>query len=214
MKRFLYERLQQEYEKLTKKELIDKIMVLEGIECKDRCFANECEAGTAIANINALFEAIKDIKNGYTFEKFTTLLYAAEDARTSWMYITAGLSVMNDPGRIDKETLDISDDESDIDSAIDSVISDDYIKAANAAYWAEEDEMKAGIHPNQIKEKIESIAPIKVSAMDWNYDGTRVGIKVGDAFYGVFNYETCEFESTPETRINEATKDFEVNGEN
>lgn len=33
-------------------------------------------------------------------------------------------------------------------------MNDDYIKEVNAAYWAEEEEMKAGIHPSQIIERV------------------------------------------------------------
>lgn len=36
-------------------------------------------------------------------------------------------------------------------------ISDDYIREINAAYWAEEYEMKMGIHPLQIKERVLSV---------------------------------------------------------
>ena len=36
-------------------------------------------------------------------------------------------------------------------------IDDDYIKEVNANYWAEEEEMKAGIHPSQIIERVQKV---------------------------------------------------------
>lgn len=44
-------------------------MSLEAIECSDRCFANECQAGATIYNINELFLALKELKAGFTYEK-------------------------------------------------------------------------------------------------------------------------------------------------
>lgn len=37
-------------------------MSLKEIECSDRCFANQCEAGATIYNINELFSTLKELK--------------------------------------------------------------------------------------------------------------------------------------------------------
>lgn len=96
------------------------------------------------------------------------------------------------------------------------MFNDEYIKEVNAAYWAEEEEIKLGIHPSQVKERIEkALYNIgyhyeEISFLDWNYEGSRVGVSTDGSFFGIFNYETNEFESSPETRLEEATKDFEL----
>lgn len=78
-------------------------------------------------------------------------------------------------------------------------ITDDYIEAVNNAYWVEEDEIKCGCHPTQvlerIKEKLYSNKKRfhKITFIDWNYDGTNVGVSIDGNFYGIFNYEENEF---------------------
>lgn len=44
----MYDRMVTEYSKETKEELAQRIMALEELECKDRCFANQCCAGASI----------------------------------------------------------------------------------------------------------------------------------------------------------------------
>lgn len=87
-------------------------------------------------------------------------------------------------------------------------ISDDYIREINAAYWIEEDEMKMGIHPLQIKERVES--SLKKNDVTFNdyeqrfeLSGPRVEIILDGKFYGIFDYEINEFESTPDSRFTE-----------
>lgn len=80
-------------------------------------------------------------------------------------------------------------------------IDSEYINEVNANYWAEVEAMKAGIHPLQIKDRvmqvlIDSGNNGKVTSMDYNsLNGPRVGVSVDGNFYGVFNYNTNEFES-------------------
>lgn len=82
-------------------------------------------------------------------------------------------------------------------------IDDDYIKEVNVNYWTEEEEIKAGIHPSQIIERVqkalnESGIKKKITFMDYNgFPGTRVGVSIDGNFYGVFNYIENVFESTP-----------------
>lgn len=99
-------------------------------------------------------------------------------------------------------------------------IDDDYIKEINANYWAEEEEMKAGIHPSQIIERVqkmldESGIKKKITFMDYNgFSGTRVGVSVDGSFYGVFDYIENVFESTPESRLVEVLEVAEMGSKN
>ena len=61
MYKWMYDRMVAEYSKKSKEELVQEIMSLEEIECSDRVFANQCQAGTPIYNINELFLVLKDL---------------------------------------------------------------------------------------------------------------------------------------------------------
>ena len=80
----------------------------------------------------------------------------------------------------------------------------------------EEEEMKAGVHPSQIIERVQKVLlesgnKGKITFMDYNgFSGTRVGVSVDDNFYGVFDYIENEFESTPESRLTEALEVAEM----
>lgn len=95
-------------------------------------------------------------------------------------------------------------------------IDDNYIKEVNTNYWAEEEEMKAGVHPSQIIERVqkallESGNKGKITFMDYNgFSGTRVGVSLDDNFYAVFDYIENEFETTPESRLTEALEFAEM----
>lgn len=95
-------------------------------------------------------------------------------------------------------------------------MNDDYIKEVNANYWAEEEEMKAGVHPSQIIERVQKVldktgVKKKVTFMDYSgFSGTRVGVSVDGSFYGVFDYIDNVFESTPESRITETLEVAEM----
>lgn len=97
---------------------------------------------------------------------------------------------------------------------------ENYSREIAAAYFAEETEMKAGIHPTQVKERMMkelnnlgyNYDDTDIGYLNWRVDGPRVEVFTdnGDRF-GIFNYEDNIFESTPESRLQEATKDFELN---
>ena len=95
-------------------------------------------------------------------------------------------------------------------------IDDDYIKEVNVNYWAEEEEMKAGIHPSQIIERVQNVLDEsgikkKITFMDYNgFSGARVGVSVDDIFYGVFDYIEKVFESRPESRLVEVLEVAEM----
>lgn len=128
MYKHMYDRMVTEYSKESKEELIQRIMSLEEIECSDRCFANQCQAGTSICNINELFSALEDMlssftheksdrvqelmenakdsredtQSSFTYEKVARVYELMENAKDSWGYIRNGISEMNDNTRCGK----------------------------------------------------------------------------------------------------------------
>ena len=98
----MYDRMGTEYSKESKDELVQRIMALEEIECSDRCFANQCMAGTPIYDINELFSALEDMQSNFTYEKAARVYKLIENAKGSWNYIRNGISEMNDNTRCEK----------------------------------------------------------------------------------------------------------------
>ena len=87
-------------------------------------------------------------------------------------------------------------------------ISDDYIREINTAYWTEEDETKMGIHPTQIREKVELNLKnnnVKFNKYEqrFNLQGPRIEVILDGDFYGIFDYELNEFESAEDSRLAE-----------
>lgn len=106
MYKWMYDRMVTEYSKETKEELVQRIMSLEDIECSDRCFANQCEVGTSIYNINELFSALTDMQSGFDYGKVAKVYELAKQAKSSWDYIRSGLHEMNDNSRCGKSLDD------------------------------------------------------------------------------------------------------------
>lgn len=102
MYKWMYDRMVTEYSKRSKEELVQEIMSLEEIESSDRCFANECEAGTSIYNINELFSALEELKARFTYEKAAKVYELMKLAESSWDYIKSEISEMNDNSRCNK----------------------------------------------------------------------------------------------------------------
>lgn len=85
-------------------------------------------------------------------------------------------------------------------------IDEDYCREASAAYFAEEEEMKLGIHPTQIKDRIKDWfyknddGNVDITRLDEWTDSTvkvyirRTGMLDGKIF-GIFNYINNEFDS-------------------
>lgn len=106
MYKWMYDKMVTEYSKRSKEELVQEIMALEEIECSDRCFANECQAGETIYHINELFSALKELKTGFTYEKAAKVYELMESAENSWNYIKREISAMNDDSRCNKALED------------------------------------------------------------------------------------------------------------
>lgn len=77
-----------------------------------------------------------------------------------------------------------------------------YTREVSANYWMEEEEMKLGIHPSQVKERIENALISKmgenfgeITFLDWKIEGSKVKVHLNNSFYGVFDYKKNEFEN-------------------
>ena len=103
MYKWMYDRIAADYSKKSKEELVQEIMSLKEIECSDRCFANECEAGASVAYINKLFTALKDLKNKRTEENIGKVLELVRPAESSWNFVKNGIHNMNDDWRCETE---------------------------------------------------------------------------------------------------------------
>lgn len=115
MKKWLYDRMVTEYSKKSKEELIQRIMASDELECEDRCFANQCQAGMSMYNINNLFDVINTLKNCLANPNSTeaelkecadNLWLATDDAQNSWNYIRNGIARINDDSRSEKKLND------------------------------------------------------------------------------------------------------------
>lgn len=104
MYKWVYDRMVKEYEKEDKIDLIHKIMSYSNIEISDRCFANQCCAGTAVYNINELFEYLRDNASRGDCE----LLERLKNATSSWEYIRNGLSEMKRDTRVSEAEKDFN----------------------------------------------------------------------------------------------------------
>lgn len=101
MYKWVYDRMVEEYDKEDKLDLIHKIMSYSNIEISDRCFANQCCAGTDVYNINELFEYLRE-NESWDCE----LLERLKNATSSWEYIRNGLSEMKRDTRISEAEKD------------------------------------------------------------------------------------------------------------
>lgn len=99
MKKFMYDRMVQEYSKCSKEELIQEIMALSEIETSDRVFANEVFAGTTAADINSMFSIIDELNHKFSYRKADQLKEATIKAQSAWRFITSQLMDMNNNGR-------------------------------------------------------------------------------------------------------------------
>ena len=75
---------------------------------------------------------------------------------------------------------------------------DEYIKALNAAYWEEEMDMQLGIHPSQVKERIETWLYEhnicgEISYLDWINRDCTVKVYLDESYFGKYNYMENEF---------------------
>lgn len=117
MYKWMYNRIVTEHSKKSKEELVQEIMSLEEIECSDRCFANECQAGTTIYNINELFSELKELKyelfsalkeqnQEVTYKKVTKVYELMDTAESNWNYVKNGIAEINDNSRCSKALKD------------------------------------------------------------------------------------------------------------
>lgn len=109
MYKWVYDKMVEEYKKESKEDLIIRMMATEEIELSDRCFANQCCAGTAIYSINELFSALDDLQSGFSYEKAARVYELAEMAKGNWNYIRNGLAEMKQDTRCGEKLDDFKE---------------------------------------------------------------------------------------------------------
>lgn len=100
----VYDRMVEEYKKEEKTDLINRIMSYSDIEVSDRCFANQCFSGSAIYNINTIFEYLQDGLSRNQYDSITA--GQIKDALSSWEYIRNGLAEMKRATRVSEAEQD------------------------------------------------------------------------------------------------------------
>ena len=81
-----------------------------------------------------------------------------------------------------------------------SIFADDDFRALSDMYWTEEDEFNAGIHPTQVRERIEQalkkehVEYAEITYLDWLKDGVHVMVSLDGTVYGPFNFQTNQFD--------------------
>ena len=121
MHKWMYDRMVAEYSKKSKEELIQEIISLQEIELSDRAFANECEAGTSVYNINELFSVLKDLKEEFTCEKVLKTCELMDRAESSWNFIVREIAEMNDDERQSKTLEDFKNRLSNVANVNDNI---------------------------------------------------------------------------------------------
>lgn len=115
MFKWMYDRMVMEYSKESKEELVQRIMATDELECEDRCFANQCMAGTSMYELNNLFELLNTLKrcvdNPHTTNEEIAncaKIFCSEtvNAQNSWDYIKNGIAEINDDSRSEKKLDD------------------------------------------------------------------------------------------------------------
>lgn len=75
----------------------------------------------------------------------------------------------------------------------------EYCREVTDAYFAEEEEMKAGIHPSQVKERIEKWMKDhnvngEITFLEWNMaPPDHVNVSINNNYYGSFDYMKNDF---------------------
>lgn len=73
-----------------------------------------------------------------------------------------------------------------------------YCREISRLYWIEEDEMKLGIHPSQVKERIEKELNLidkayeKITFLDW-IENSQVKVSLDGVYFGIFDYAENHF---------------------
>lgn len=99
MKKWVYDRIVEEYSKLSTEELILNILSLQEIETSDRVMAHECFSGMDAFNILSLISTAEKVQNALPEKEQIALSSAIDQAKESWKNVCEGLEKMNNPSR-------------------------------------------------------------------------------------------------------------------
>lgn len=111
MYKWMFDRLVDEYKKEPIEKVVGRLVAMEYIECKDRAFANQCEAGNSIYNLNEFFKQAEALCNAKTENErlhiLETFKQTLPEAKGSYNYIRRSISEINDNSRYYKETSEV-----------------------------------------------------------------------------------------------------------
>lgn len=90
-------------------------------------------------------------------------------------------------------------------------IDDDYMREVSSHYWEEVDEMRLGIHPSQILERVQNALKKlgvkgEITFMDYSPIGPKVNVFVNNKLYDVFDYSVNLFENQKQKSISTIIK--------
>ena len=75
-----------------------------------------------------------------------------------------------------------------------------YVDTRTATFWEERNKLALGIHPSQIKRRINYYflkkigIELDITGLDFDYQDPRVGVYTNKQFFGIFNYANNYFE--------------------
>lgn len=114
MYKWMFDKLVEEYKKESIENLAGKLIAMQNIECNDRSFANQCEAGTSIYFLNEFFEKVEKLCNSDSQTEKDTLIEEIKEcfveAKGSYSYIRNGIRSINDDQRCNRETVKVLND--------------------------------------------------------------------------------------------------------
>ena len=76
---------------------------------------------------------------------------------------------------------------------------DEYCRTVSEAFFEEQEEMKLGIHPLQVRERIEKFLKMKkfqygeITFLDWSGKSNTVKVDIDNRPYGIFDYKVNNF---------------------
>lgn len=113
MYKWMYDWYVEEYKKEPINKIVNEVIALQNIECSDRAFANQCEAGMTIYNLNEFFDKVEELCNAKPEDNIPVMIKEIKEcfdnAKSSYSYIRSGLREMNDNCRVSNEEKVIND---------------------------------------------------------------------------------------------------------
>lgn len=107
MYKWMYDRYVEECKKEPIEKLVVEILALQNIECSDRAFANQCQAGLTLYNLNELFDKVEGLCNAKPEDDINVLISDIKEcfaeAKSSYSFIRHEISEINNDSRCSEE---------------------------------------------------------------------------------------------------------------